>query len=282
MHANLEVIKASTSELRVNLIYASQTLERYKKLFDTKVVSQQQLDESQRSVDTLKAQIASTQKEVIASQARLRSAQQSLKNYTILAPFSGLIVSKNAQIGEMVSPVSAGGGYTRTGIATIVDMESLDIEVDINESNIAQVKVGQNAIAILDAYQGWKIPAKVKTIIPTADRQKATVKVRISFDVKDPKILPDMGVKVTFLDSNEKMGDQNPTIRIPKEALRKDNGGEFVYLYKNGFIERQPILTGEKSGALIEVSGGIRVDDMVVVESEANVKDGQKVQLASD
>src|SRR6202042_2469291 len=157
------------------------------------------LDNARTSADSLKAKIALTKEQVAASAARINEAQQAVDNCVIRAPFEGIIVSKDAQVGEMISPISAGGGFTRTGVATIVDMNSNEIEVDVNESYIARVKDGQHVTAILDAYPDWEIPSHVRTIIPTADRQKATVKVRISFDKLDPRILPDMGIKVTFL-----------------------------------------------------------------------------------
>ena len=167
------------------------------------------------AVNSLKAKIDYTQEQVLAADARIKEAQQAVDNCIITAPFDGIIVSKDAQVGEMVSPISAGGGFTRTGIATIVDMASNEIEVDVNENYIARVKRGQEVTAVLDAYPDWKIPCHVRTIIPTADRQKATVEVRIAFDKLDPRILPDMGVKVTFLGEEAKQG---------KEAPASDNG----------------------------------------------------------
>src|SRR3989442_609824 len=146
-----------------------------------------------------RARLLSTLAERDATAATLGDLRVNLDNCIVRAPFGGIVVSKDAQRGEMVSPVSAGGGFTRTGIATIVDMGSLEIEVDVNESYIARVKPGQQVTAVLDAYPDWQIPAKVRTVIPTADRQKATGKVRATFDRLDPRILPDMGVKVTFL-----------------------------------------------------------------------------------
>src|SRR5436305_5371255 len=149
--------------------------------------------------DSLNAKINLVKQQARAAQSRIGISEQEIENCVIRAPFDGILGSKDAQRGEMVSPVSAGGGFTRTGIATIVDMGSLEIEVDVNESYIARVKAGQPVTAVLDAYPDWQVPAKVRTVIPTADRQKATVKVRATFDRLDPRILPDMGVKVAFL-----------------------------------------------------------------------------------
>ena len=169
------------------------------------VTSQQALDLARTTADSYRARIALAREQIRAADARIKVAQQDLDNCTVRSPFDGIVVSKDAQVGEMVSPISAGGGFTRTGIATVVDMNSNEIEVDVNESYIARVLPGQPVTATLDAYPDWKIPCKVRTVIPTADRQKATVKVRISFDKLDPRILPDMGVKVAFL-SDEPRG----------------------------------------------------------------------------
>ena len=177
---------AAIRDLEVNLANAERELKRTQGLEASGIQTQQALDQAQTTVASLKARIELTKEQVRAADARIRVAQQDVENATIRAPFEGLIVSKDAQVGEMVSPISAGGGFTRTGIATLVDMKSLEIEVDVNESYIARVKPGQKVIATLDAYPNWQIPAKVRTVIPTADRQKATVKVRITFDQLDP------------------------------------------------------------------------------------------------
>src|ERR1700723_3567537 len=191
--------QAQIADYQVQLKNAELLVHRSKELQAAGVQSQEILDNALTSADSLRAKIALTKEQVAASESRINEAQQAVDNTVIRAPFEGIVVSKDAQVGEMVSPVSAGGGFTRTGIATIVDMNSNEIEVDVNESYIARVKDRQKVTAILDAYPNWEIPSHVRTVIPTADRQKATVKVRISFDKLDPRILPDMGIKVTFL-----------------------------------------------------------------------------------
>src|ERR1700723_215350 len=191
--------QAQIADYQVQLKNAELLVHRSTELQTAGVQSQEILDNALTSADSLRAKIALTKEQVAASESRINEAQQAVDNTVIRAPFEGIVVSKDAQVGEMVSPVSAGGGFTRTGIATIVDMNSNEIEVDVNESYIARVKDRQKVTAILDAYPNWEIPSHVRTVIPTADRQKATVKVRISFDKLDPRILPDMGIKVTFL-----------------------------------------------------------------------------------
>jgi HlyD family secretion protein len=204
----------------------------------------------------------------------------------IHAPFAGIVVSKDAQVGEMVSPVSAGGGFTRTGIATIVDMNSNEIEVDVNESYIAKVKEGQAVKATLDAFPDAPYGAKVRTVIPTADRQKATVKVRISFLKLDDKILPDMGVKVAFLDEAKpaaikKGAGQAPAAvgYIPKSAVRSDSNASFVYLVKDGAVERRAVSLGTDRGTDVAVIGGVAPGDSVVVKGPENLRDGEKIQV---
>src|SRR6202140_3651097 len=196
--------KAAIFDYEVQLRNARTQLHRAEQLQKAGVSTQEQLDNALTATDSLQAKIALAQSQVTSAEARIQQAQQAVDNCTIRAPYTGIVVSKDAQVGEMVSPVSAGGGFTRTGIATIVDMKSNEIEVDVNESFIARVQPGQPVTAILDAYPDWEIPSRVRTIIPSADRQKATVKVRVSFLKLDPRILPDMGIKVTFLGAEQK------------------------------------------------------------------------------
>jgi RND family efflux transporter MFP subunit len=206
-------------------------------------------------------------------------AQQDVDNCIVRSPYAGLIVSKDAQVGEMVSPISAGGGFTRTGIATIVDMNSLEVEVDVNESYIARVKDGQPVNAVLDAYPDWNIPSKVRTIIPTADRQKATVKVRISFDELDPRILPDMGVKVSFLEAKAPAANKEKQTYIPKQAIRQENGSPIVFLYREGKAERRAIKIGGTRGDQQEVIAGLTDGDQLVLRAGEALHDGQQVEL---
>src|SRR5215475_5256524 len=177
--ADRDSSQAAIADYEVQLKNAEIELRRTQQLVKDGVSTQQALDSATMSADSLRAKIALAKQQVVAAEARIREQQQAVDNCTIRAPFAGIVVSKDAQVGEMVSPISAGGGFTRTGIATVVDMNSNEIEVDVNESYIARVHDGQKVTAILDAYPDWEIPSHVRTIIPTADRQKATVKVRI-------------------------------------------------------------------------------------------------------
>jgi HlyD family secretion protein len=276
--ADHEVALARTREQEVNIKDAERDLSRTSNLFSQEVASQEDLDKAKAAVDRYKAQLSRLREEVKAAKTRIKVARRNLENCTIRSPFAGIVVSKDAQVGEMVSPISAGGGYTRTGIATIVDMDSLEIEVDVNESYIANVKAGQKVIAALDAYQGWKIPASVRTLIPTADRQKATVKVRIAFDKLDPRILPDMGVKVAFMTEGTTSQDKALSV-IPKTAVREMDGKSIVFVLTKDFVERRAVKQGKTVGNTVEILSGLTDGEQVVVSGPHNLKDGQTVVL---
>ena len=273
--------KAQIADYEVQLKNAELLVHRSKELQAAGVQSQEILDNALTSADSLRAKIALTKEQVAASESRINEAQQAVDNTVIRAPFDGIVVSKDAQVGEMVSPISAGGGFTRTGIATIVDMNSNEIEVDVNEAYIARVVPDQKVTAVLDAYPDWQIPSKVRTVIPTADRQKATVKVRISFIKLDPKILPDMGVKVTFLGDEPKKqaGAVEPVATVPSSALRDENGSKIVYVVKDNRIERRAVKLGNARGSDTEVFAGLVPGDLVVTKGPPDLHDGESIQL---
>ena len=277
--ADRDATSAQLADLKVNLTNADKQLVRTKGLFQGGVASQEALDRDQTAADSLRARIASTEGQVVAADARIQVAQQDIDNCTVRAPFAGIIVSKDAQRGEMVSPISAGGGFTRTGIATIVDMNSIEIEVDVNESYISRVKAAQPVTAVLDAYPDWQIPSKVRTVIPTADRQKATVKVRISFDKLDPRILPDMGVKVTFLGEETPAQQQGATMLVPAAAVRSEDNKQVVLIYRDGRVERRAVHIGNTRDAGVEVLAGVRDGDQVVVKGPEGLHDGDAVEI---
>jgi RND family efflux transporter MFP subunit len=278
--AERDVARAALDELQVNLADAVRTLRRTEQLHDDGVASDQDLDTARAAVDALEARLAVARVNLEAAEAQLAVAEQDLENYIIRAPFAGVAVSKDAQPGEMVSPVSAGGGFTRTGISTIVDMTSLEIEVDVNESYIARVHPGQPADAVLDAYPDWHIPATVRTVIPTADRQKATVKVRLTFDELDPRILPDMGIKVAFQDVSSE-SDSSPSAHglIPQDAVRADGDRSVAFVVDGDSVERRAIALGRQMAGEVEVVAGLSAGERVVVTSAKPLSDGQRVRL---
>jgi len=278
--ADRDATQASILDLQVQLKNAQIELRRAQELRTAGIQTQEALDNATMAVNSLKAKIDYTEAQVLSADARIKEAQQAVDNCVITAPFDGIIVSKDAQVGEMVSPISAGGGFTRTGIATIVDMASNEIEVDVNENYIARVKPSQEVTAVLDAYPDWKIPCHVRTIIPTADRQKATVEVRIAFNKLDPRILPDMGVKVTFLGEEARAGKEAPaSVMVPQNAVRDDGGEKIVFLVTGDHIERHAVKVGTTNGARTQILAGLVSGDIVVVGGPADLRDGETVAI---
>jgi RND family efflux transporter MFP subunit len=275
--------QAAIADFEVQLKNAQIELRRADQLQRAGVQSQETLDNATMSADSLRAKIALAKQQVLGSEARIGEAQQAVDNCTIRAPFAGIVVSKDAQVGEMVSPISAGGGFTRTGIATIVDMHSNEFEVDVNESYIARVEPGQDVTAILDAYPDRPIPSKVRTVIPTADRQKATVKVRISITNLDKYnfILPDMGVKVSFEGPKEVTPANGPEAKayVPKGAIRTDAGNSYVFLVRDGKVERRAVSVGIDRGTDVAILAGVSPGDSLVVKGPESLRDGDKVEI---
>src|SRR2546423_11155054 len=236
--AQLKSAQASLAEIRVRIDEAEKELKRQADLIRSKIATEADYDHAEAAALALKAKFDQQQAEVVVTERNVGTWQQQLDDTIIRAPFSGMVTSKNAQPGEMISPISAGGGFTRTGICTIVDMESLEIEVDVNESYINRVQPRQAVEATLDAYPEWKIPSKVIAIIPTADRQKSTVKVRVGFDKLDPRILPEMGVKVAFHGAAASNSAIARAVIVPKTAVQQQDGHDVVYVVQNGHAER--------------------------------------------
>src|SRR5512140_1062194 len=270
---------AALADLEVQSANADRESVRAQGLHTAGVISPQALDTAKTTAESLHSKIALTKEQVRAADARIGVAKEDADNCIVRAPFDGIVVSKDAQRGELVSPISEGGGFTRTGIATLVDMNSLEIEVDVNESYIARVQQGQRVSATLDAYPNRELPAKVRTVIPTADRQKATVKVRIAFDKLDDTILPDMGVKVSFLAGEQTGAREAARALIPRAAARTADDQTVVFLERAGVLERRAVKLGLEIGADVEVTAGLSPGDKVVVEGPSGLRDGQRVKV---
>ena len=295
-HAQLETARRGAAEDEARLREAELTLGRREQLVKEQVISKSELDSARAEVESLKARIAVAQQQINVSDSLVQQRRTDLVDMEVRAPFSGVAVSKDAQPGEMISPVSAGGGFTRSGIATIVDMSSLEIEVDVSESYINRVHPAQPVEAVLDAYPEWQIPAHVITTVPTADRQKATVRVRIAFDAAadagpdrsrskgeqlDPRILPDMGVKVSFLSEKRPAGTAAPRAKlvVPSAAVRTADGRSIVFVVHDDRIERRAISAGAAIGDQVEVLSGVSAGERVVVDGPQTLKDGDKVKV---
>lgn len=278
--AQLEASRGAVRETEVRLAEARLTLGRRTQLAADGIVTQAEVDQAKAEVDSLVARIASSREQVNVAASQVALQQTDLDNTVIRAPFSGVAISKDAQAGEMVSPVSAGGGFTRTGISTIVDMKSLEIEVDVNESYINRVRPAQDVTAVLDAYPDFQIPARVITTVPTADRQKATVLVRIGFLDLDPRILPDMGVKVTFLrDADDAdVPAAQPTSLVPASAVMADGDQRHVFVVRaDNTVERRAVRTGGTDGDRLEVIAGLTSGERVVIAPPPTLADGARV-----
>jgi RND family efflux transporter MFP subunit len=274
--AQLAAARQAVPEIEVRLEEARINHRRRAQLAQEGLATPSEMDQADAEVKSLIARLASTREQINVAESQVALQHSALADMVIRAPFSGVAISKDAQPGEMVSPVSAGGGFTRTGICTIVDMNSLEIEVDVNESYINRVSPGQPVTAMLDAYPDWQIPAKVITTVPAADRQKATVLVRIGFDALDPRILPDMGVKVTFLreDEDSATASAQPVTLVPKAAVRQENGVSHVFVVRQGTVERRAVQVGGIDGDRLEVRAGLRGGDRVVVSPPPELVEG--------
>ncbi len=287
--AEVGAARAALNETEVRRDEAEVDLNRIGELVDRKVLSEAERDRAQAAFDSLVARIEQQRTQIEVAARRVAVWQQEIDDRTIRAPFAGVVISKNAQPGEMISPLSAGGAFTRTGIGTVVDMTSLEIEVDVNESYINRVRAGQAVEASLDAYSDWQIPAHVIAIVPTADRQRATVRVRIGFEALDPRILPDMGVKVAFRETSVRPGEAlgsegdvvsvRPGVIVPPGAVRKDGNRDIVYVVRDDTVERRAVTLGDPVDQDVVILSGLAAGETVVVDGPADLSDGDSVRV---
>jgi RND family efflux transporter MFP subunit len=274
--AQLESAKSALAETEAQLKDADQEFTRTTELAKQHIASQSDLDLAEANSKALQAHLAQQKLEIVVAERQVAEWQQQLDDMIIRAPFGGVITTKDAQPGEMISPISAGGGFTRTGIGTIVDMASLEIEIDVNESYINRVEPGQPVEATLDAYPNWKIPCKVIAIIPTADREKSTVKVRVGFDQLDPRILPDMSVKVAFRDSGATAAVR--TVLVPKNSVLNRDGRDVVFVIRDGHAERRAVTVTDTQNDDSVLSAGVSAGEKVVISAPADLQDGTAVK----
>ena len=282
--AQLEASRAALQETRVDIRQAELAVDRTRSLAERDMVGQADLDRDRLNVEGLQARLARLAQNVVVAERGLALQRRELEDMRIRAPFGGVVIAKAAQPGEMISPVSAGGGFTRTGICTIVDMDSLEVEVDVNEAYINRVEPDQPATVTLNAYPDFRIPAKVIATIPAADRNKATVRVRIAFVQKDARILPDMGAKVAFLDRREPVprpAAAEPVVWVPRTALREENGSRYVWVVADGSVQRRDVQIGTRQGDRLRVLDGLVANERVVVGLDeaafAGLRDGAKI-----
>jgi RND family efflux transporter MFP subunit len=274
--AQLASAKAALVETEAQLKDANLEFQRTTELAKQHIASQSDLDQAEANAKALQAHLAQQKVDVTVAERQVALWQQQMDDMVIRAPFDGVVTTKDAQPGEMISPVSAGGGYTRTGIGTVVDMSSLEIEIDVNESYINRVESGQAVEATLDAYPDWKIPCQVVAIVPTADRQKSTVKVRVGFDQLDSRILPDMSVKVAFHGGGGTTATR--AVLIPKSAVQSQDGRDVVFIVQHGRAERRAVTVSDTQGDDSVLSAGVAAGERVIAEPPVGLTDGTAVK----
>lgn len=278
--ARLGASRRAIAEQEVRLREARLALARTRRLVAEGVVGAAELDTDTAEVDSLAARIALSREQVVVAEREIDVHRTQLDDMVIRAPFDGVAISKDAEEGEMISPVSAGGGFTRTGVCTLVDMSSLEIEVDVNESYINRVRDGQRVVANLDAWPEWDIPGAVITTVPAADRQRATVLVRIAFDELDPRILPDMGINVAFLEDEPRAPRAAATqLSIPADAARSLDGRDVIFVVRGDRVERRTVRLGAAVGSQVGVVSGLAAGERIVIDGPADLADGDRVAV---
>lgn len=282
--SQLQAARSQTTGVQASLKESEANVRRLGQLVNQQLVSRAAYDQAIAERDALRAQSITAQRNVRAASDRLRIATIGQDNTIVRAPFSGVVIAKAAQPGEIVSPLSAGGGFTRTGIGTIVDMDSLEVEVDVGEAFIGRVQPKMPVEATLNAYPDWKIPAEVIAIIPTADRGKATVKVRIALKVKDARIVPDMGVRVSFLEAAKPAEENKPQgVRAPAAAIVDRDGQQVAFtLTPDNTVEQRTLKVGRAMGEDRQVTSGLSAGDTVVLSPPDELKDGARIRLAAE
>jgi RND family efflux transporter MFP subunit len=283
--AQVASARSQAGSVQAQLREAEANASRLGSLVKQQLVSKSQYDQAIAQRVSLRAQRATAQHNTKVAGDQLRIAENGVDNTIVRAPFAGVVIAKAAQPGEIVSPLSAGGGFTRTGIGTIVDMDSLEVEVDVGEAYIGRVKPKMPVVATLNAYPDWKIPAEVIAIIPTADRGKATVKVRIALNVRDPRIVPDMGVNVSFLEPQKPSSAQQAPprgVRVPAAAIVERDGKDVAFALAEGGerAELREVEVGRALGDDRQVTAGLSAGDTVVLDPPAELEDGSRVRVA--
>ena len=281
--AQLDAARSQIGGLQAQLRQTEAEASRLQSLVGQQLVSRSQYDQAVAARDSLRAQLLTAQHNAKVAQDALSIADLGVDNNIVRAPFSGVVTAKAAQPGEIVSPLSAGGGFTRTGIGTIVDMDSLEVEVEVGEAFIGRVQPKMAVETVLNAYPDWKIPGEVIAIIPTADRGKATVKVRVALGVKDPRIVPEMGVRVSFLEKAAAPGAEAPKgVRVPATVIVQRDGKPSAFvLQADDKVQLQALETGATLGKEKQVLSGLSAGQTVVINPPEELKDGDKVTLAS-
>jgi RND family efflux transporter MFP subunit len=281
--AEAEVLRseAALQEARAQRDQLQRDLRRARALLNDSLVSEQEVEDLAARLEAGEARVGVQQAQVQAALAAVGVATANLENTHIRAPFDGTVLRKDAEVGEVVAPVATGGGLTRGAVVTMADLESLEVEVDVNEAYIAQIQDGQPARITLDAYPDTTYDGAVRQIVPTADRQRATVLVKVSILNKDPRILPEMGARVDFLESasTEDEGSQPVRVFVPATAVRDEQGQPVVWVVREGRVYRIAVRAGPVSAGRREIRAGLHGGEQVVVAGPEDLADGAAVRV---
>ena len=282
--ANVQAAQAQAVQLQAQLAQAEADARRQSELAASGMIAKQVAEQSRTAVASFTAQLDARRREVDAARAQFTQAKVNFDYTVVRAPFAGVVTEKTAQVGEIVSPFSAGGGFTRTGVGTIVDMDSLEVDVDVNEAYIGQVAPDMPAQAVLDAYPDWKIPAHVIAIVPTADRGKATVKVRVALEQKDGRLVPNMGARVSFLGQKASAATQAPKgVLVPAEAVAQRDGRSVVFVVEGGKAQLRAVTPAAQDvGAMKLLPQAVKVGERVVLSPPPSLHDGAEIRIADE
>ena len=273
--AALRSARANVGQVAAQYAQAQRDLERAQTLAGQNVLSASELENTRTRAEVLKAQLN-------ASHALVQQAEVDVENTRVRAPFDGTVLRKDAEVGEIVAPSSAGGGLTRTAIVTMADLATLEVEVDVNEAYIAQIRNAQPARITLDAYPDTSFAGRVRQVVPTADRQKATVQVKVSILDRDPRILPEMGAKVLFVRGDEAPAAATPRhVAVPAAALVRGGGATSVWIVENGRVVSRPVDAGSEHDGTVEIRSGLEGAESVVIHPPAGLKNGDRVRVTS-
>jgi HlyD family secretion protein len=275
--------RADLMEARASLATASRDAKRLRDIRtqDSKAVAEQDFDAAQGRESEAQARVQAAEARIGSARAAAGFARANLENTVIRAPFSGTVLRKEAEVGEVVAP-SVGGGLTRGAVVTMADLTTLEVEVDVNEAYIARVTGGQPAKITLDAYPDTSFRGRVRQVVPTADRQRATVQVKVSIVDRDPRILPEMGARVDFLDTTHVASGAAPSgpprFRVPAAAVRELNGQSVVWLVRNGRLESRQVDAGPVSGGFREIRSGLSGGELLLTGGVDEPKAGMRVK----
>lgn len=272
---------AVVEQFSLQLMQSVRDAERVRKLATRGLVSKQDAETADTQAKVLRAQLGAQKLQATAADASVAESQVNFDYCVVRAPFDGVITTKDAQVGEIVSPFSAGGGFTRSGIGTIVDMNSLEVDIDVNEAYISRVQPDMRAEAVLNAYPNWRIPAHIIAVVPAADRGKATVKVRVALEQNDPRILPDMGVRVSFLEEHQApMSKQSRGVLVPAESIVNRDGHDVVFVVIDNHVV-QRVVQPTNFGQLKLLSNAVTPGENVVIDPSSALRDGEKIIMVS-